>query len=472
MKELIMLPVMGAAIGYGTNWLAIKMVFRPYEEKRIFNIKVPFTPGVMAKERYVFSKKLGDTLSANIITEEELVKYFQKIDFGSIFNDLIKDINVDDTLLTFIKSPETVQAINNDVKDFVVNGIDENDRKYLANTITEEILQNFKEDSLYNIVSKEEVVEFINSFKNNDELFRIVNNIISKTYRNDKFLNKAVDELLGQTLKENILNSVNANGDNIRIACLNYVDSDKFEFFEEKIYSLIVSGINKIPLASMFGGEALGKMIMPILKENIIEYLDDEENNDEIANVVCKILRDLFEEKMGKMLGFITHEMMFGVTQKAIVEICNSLATYVKTQDLDNEFCNIFKGFTSIIEPKMNNIILDIINNTLSDDKNLDRLSKALVDKVLNIKISGFINNMDNNLKNRIFETLQSLFNNNATKLIEQLNISEIVEEKINTFEMQEAENLVVGVMNKELKMITTLGGVLGFVVGCITALI
>ena len=41
----IIIPVfVGAIIGYITNWLAIKMLFRPHGEKKIFGIKLPFTP--------------------------------------------------------------------------------------------------------------------------------------------------------------------------------------------------------------------------------------------------------------------------------------------------------------------------------------------------------------------------------------------------------------------------------------------
>ncbi len=50
MKFLIA-SIIGGIIGYLTNWIAIKMLFRPYEEKRIFGMKVPFTPGLIPKEK-------------------------------------------------------------------------------------------------------------------------------------------------------------------------------------------------------------------------------------------------------------------------------------------------------------------------------------------------------------------------------------------------------------------------------------
>lgn len=467
-----MLPLMGTLIGYSTNWLAIKMVFRPYEEKRFFNVKVPFTPGVMAKERYVLSKKLGDTLADNIITEDELTRYLEQIDFNDIIDDFISDVKVDDNLLTFIKSEKSVQVIKKNVKNFILTSINEDEKKQMANFITKAILDKFKNNDVFDVIPKKDLIDFINSLKNNDELFRVFNNIISKTYRNEELLNKQIDELLGENITDNILNSISKNSNNIRLMCLDYVNSDRFDFFEDKIYSLIVGGINKIPLASMFGGETLAKNILPILKENILEYLANEENNEEIANFVIKIINDIFEEKIEKVLNLITYETVYVVGQKVIVEICNILTESIELGNDGLDISKIFDGLTEIVEPKINIIVFDVIDDILTNEKNLEILANIFVDKILNIKILDFVNNIDSDFKGEIVEKLQNLFSKRSGNIIQKLNISEIVEEKINTFEMKEAEDIVVGIMNKELKMITNLGGVLGFIVGFVTALI
>ena len=47
----IVSPLMGGIIGYFTNWLAIKMLFRPHKKLYIGNLPIPFTPGLIPKER-------------------------------------------------------------------------------------------------------------------------------------------------------------------------------------------------------------------------------------------------------------------------------------------------------------------------------------------------------------------------------------------------------------------------------------
>ena len=70
--QIILPPLLGAIIALSTNWLAIKMLFRPHTEKRIFGIKVPFTPGLIPKERERLTKKLAEAISTRLLTPEVL----------------------------------------------------------------------------------------------------------------------------------------------------------------------------------------------------------------------------------------------------------------------------------------------------------------------------------------------------------------------------------------------------------------
>ena len=75
MNALIITPVAGAIIGYVTNWIAIKMLFRPHTAKYIFGIKLPFTPGLMPKERHRISQKIGETLAEHLVTTDMITAY-------------------------------------------------------------------------------------------------------------------------------------------------------------------------------------------------------------------------------------------------------------------------------------------------------------------------------------------------------------------------------------------------------------
>ena len=49
--SLIIRPLIGAVIGYVTNWIAVKMMFRPLHEKKIGKFTIPFTPGIIPRNK-------------------------------------------------------------------------------------------------------------------------------------------------------------------------------------------------------------------------------------------------------------------------------------------------------------------------------------------------------------------------------------------------------------------------------------
>jgi uncharacterized membrane protein YheB (UPF0754 family) len=73
----ILPPLLGAVIGYVTNALAIKMLFRPLTEKRVFGVRVPFTPGILPRERHTLALSLGDVVSNDLLTKEVLRTRFE-----------------------------------------------------------------------------------------------------------------------------------------------------------------------------------------------------------------------------------------------------------------------------------------------------------------------------------------------------------------------------------------------------------
>ena len=74
MKIYLISALVGAVIGYITNWLAIKMLFKPHNEKRVFGIRIPFTPGLIPKEKKRIAKSIGETVSEHILTNEVIAQ--------------------------------------------------------------------------------------------------------------------------------------------------------------------------------------------------------------------------------------------------------------------------------------------------------------------------------------------------------------------------------------------------------------
>ena len=63
-------PIVGGVIGYFTNYLAIKMLFRPLNEVRIGKFKVPFTPGIIPKGKARLAAAIGFSVTSEVLKEE------------------------------------------------------------------------------------------------------------------------------------------------------------------------------------------------------------------------------------------------------------------------------------------------------------------------------------------------------------------------------------------------------------------
>ena len=68
-------PLVGGVICYVTNDIAIRMLFRPHTAKHIMGWRVPFTPGIIPKEKGRIAETVGTAISDNLMSQEVLEKY-------------------------------------------------------------------------------------------------------------------------------------------------------------------------------------------------------------------------------------------------------------------------------------------------------------------------------------------------------------------------------------------------------------
>ena len=99
----IIAPMLGGVIGYITNDIAIRMLFRPHTAKYVFGIHIPFTPGIIPKEKGRIAEAIGGVISENLMNKEVLEKYL-------LSEDMIGKVRsaVEEFITTQQKNQETV----------------------------------------------------------------------------------------------------------------------------------------------------------------------------------------------------------------------------------------------------------------------------------------------------------------------------------------------------------------------------
>ncbi|HMB14679.1 MAG TPA: DUF445 family protein, partial [Pelovirga sp.] len=65
-------PLLGALIGYVTNYIAIRMLFRPLRAWRLFGLRVPLTPGIIPAKRSELARRMGEMVGDHLLTADDV----------------------------------------------------------------------------------------------------------------------------------------------------------------------------------------------------------------------------------------------------------------------------------------------------------------------------------------------------------------------------------------------------------------
>lgn len=68
----ILLPLVGALIGWLTNWIAVKLIFRPYQPVKLLGYTLQ---GVVPKRREELAKRIGEVIEKELLSADDLLKY-------------------------------------------------------------------------------------------------------------------------------------------------------------------------------------------------------------------------------------------------------------------------------------------------------------------------------------------------------------------------------------------------------------
>lgn len=79
----ITIPAIGALIGFSTNWLAVKMIFRPLEPKRLLFFRLH---GLVPRRQQELSKAIGRVVGTHLVEHKDIVRGLNKLDFEGILS--------------------------------------------------------------------------------------------------------------------------------------------------------------------------------------------------------------------------------------------------------------------------------------------------------------------------------------------------------------------------------------------------
>lgn len=115
-------PLIGAGIGYCTNYIAVKMLFRPRREIRLFGHRLPFTPGVIPKGKPRLARAVGRAVSGSLLTQEDITRRLTEESLENAVVDEVMGIlgrELGQLERTVTGSEEQTEQLNARISDFV-----------------------------------------------------------------------------------------------------------------------------------------------------------------------------------------------------------------------------------------------------------------------------------------------------------------------------------------------------------------
>jgi len=169
--KLIMLPVVGALIGWGTNVLAIKLIFRPLQP-----VKLPLLPytfqGLIPKRRTELARSIARTIENELFSLEDLLQQITEPQMKS---------EIRNTIITVVHAkvkakipPYIPQMLRQRLLDYIVDTISQE-----MDGMLDHLLDKFLHDVEKTVNIKTMVEERINGFAL-DKLERLIFNIAAR----------------------------------------------------------------------------------------------------------------------------------------------------------------------------------------------------------------------------------------------------------------------------------------------------
>ena len=157
MKQLLVMVLISGAIGWITNWVAIKMLFRPHKEINFGLFKIQ---GLIPKRKAEIGTGIASIIQNELISVKDVISNIDREEFSKRLNKLIDDV-LDKNLKKKVKekfpllqmffTDKVAKDVGNTIKDIVM----ENQEKIF------EIFSNYAEENIdFEVIISDKISNF------------------------------------------------------------------------------------------------------------------------------------------------------------------------------------------------------------------------------------------------------------------------------------------------------------------------
>jgi uncharacterized membrane protein YheB (UPF0754 family) len=497
---LIILPIfLGALVGYVTNVVAVWMIFNPKKKKFGYQ-------GIIPKSKFEISERLSNIVEKELINHDSILNMLENksdrikkslVDF--LYSLLNNDFGTAKECFKDKSAQLSVMFVNLYEKNlnFIVRIIDSVILKLLSKPLSK--LIDLEKLRVEIINSKETIKIRFDSFLDEKTIVEVLGednlDIVFDKIKN--YLKFDMKEVLYSNLSDRRINQIVPNSKLIVKFVVNWLatklsDDDFVEkissFIEEELRSS-KKGIVEEALffyANIFAPDYISEKIKKFINgireeinanEKIIESIESS-INELMSKKLCEIVtNDSFFNSYDKIFVFFESnidDLKSNIYKKKILDYFGYDAfekvLFTLFDCLDENKEKIY--FKDLYLMKRENFKSWLYTLLISDKAK--RKVNFVVEYLLSRKIGNIVKffesvNMDITLiLSDVIEGLYVYIKDWISLLIGHVDIKLIVKEKIDSFSVEEMENLVFGIMDKEFRIIELLGVPIGALLGIV----
>ena len=510
-------PLLGAFIGYVTNYIAIRMLFRPLRPWRILGVRLPLTPGIIPSKRFELAEKMGDMVGSHLLTSEDVGRALEKASFrrelkGAVAEKLghflDRELGPVESLIPENYRGRFAELANlfrwkavKVVFDYLESPVFEREfRAYLRRRGDELLtrdLESYLTPERYEAL-RVHLDERISGFLHSENVARAVSGFVDAKAEQWLGSDRTLREILPGDLVEVILAQLEKEIPPLLEKFGGMLYDPEFrgrlvkkaregiEGFLDSLGGLtgLLSGFVNLEKVYARIPEFLDKA-----GDEIARWLREEKTQQQVSVLLRERVDGLLDRSVGTFFEKVPYEKIAGVRRflrgkatdlvrsRRAAESALALMERGIERLKDRTFASLLnqvlpEGGLELGRDRLTDRLLE----ALRDPGNREALERVLAEKMdlwlfrhplgkLSARIPADVRE---ELEEGVYQQLAEVLKREVPPLVETLNVSRMVEEKVNSLDILKVEGLLMGIMQEQFKYINLFGALLGLLIGMI----
>ena len=492
-------PCVGAFIGYLTNKIAIRMLFRPLRPWYVFRWRVPLTPGIIPSKRHELAANIGEMVGMRLLTSEEIGRAMS----GEVFQEHLHNLIAHRLTLFWQRDFPSLQELFPAESGAAVSALQAGLSKELRETFARYLAGPQAEVQLASLL--QQAASQPGDEQADNALLRQVAEQFCKQVA------ASGGEHIGSMLKA-MLQEAATSGRRLRELLPEEFSGHLHAFIEEQspvilerigrqvlseetrpalLESLLTVVHQLLGSLGPMGAMALGFFEADTFKRKISEYLDKNQASIEdrlTSPHLQKRLSQVLQESAETVLDKEIAELLARLAPDQADSLCRAIGRHIAAALLESEAA--WEQAALALSRKLQGLLQDhtdrereaspanLVLTLLRSGRGLSFLRAAvdaLVQQFFALPLAQLTGRVPQAVREllagRITRHVNHLLLHELSGLVQAVNIKELVSEKVDSLDLLQLERLLLGIMEEQFKYINLFGALLGFLIGLVNLL-